>query len=68
MQIDPYSRDLNRETLRIHLLGVEHGLGIHAFSMPCPTECPRKEITLGEARDLAGHLLRGKPTLGPGVH
>ncbi len=66
-------RELNRETLRIHLLGVEHAVGIHGFSMPCPPECPRREITHGEARDCAAAILREKsrPSVGedrpPGV-
>jgi hypothetical protein len=52
--------DLNREQLRIHLLGCEHALGVHRFSMPCPPECPLEEITHDEARNRAALLLRGK--------
>ncbi len=51
-------RELNQQTLRIHLLGVEHSMGIDSHSMPCPPECPRREITHVEARDRAALLLR----------
>jgi hypothetical protein len=56
--------DLNREQRRIHLLGAEHALGFHRFSMPCPPECPLEEITHSEARNRAALLLRGKTPSG----
>jgi hypothetical protein len=58
------TRDLNQGTLRIHLLGVEHALGIHGFSMPCPPDCPLEEITHSEARNRAALILRGKTPSG----
>ena len=57
-------RELNRQTRRIHVLGVEHSMGIHAYSLPCMPECPREEITHSQARDRAGLFLQkgvGRP-------
>jgi len=60
--------DLNREQLRLHLLGAEHALGVHRFSVPCPPECPLEEITHTEARNRAALLLRRKTPSGPWGH
>jgi len=51
-------RELNLEGVRIYGLGVDHSVGIHGLSMPCPPECPRREISQVEARDRARTLLR----------
>jgi hypothetical protein len=58
-------RELNLEGVRIYGLGVDHSVGIHGFSMPCPMECPRREISQGEARDRARALFRERATPPP---
>jgi hypothetical protein len=57
---DALAAAVNREFKRIYSAGLEHAAGLHGSLISCTPDCPKREVSYGDAYERALNALESR--------